>query len=353
MLRRFPTMLWSMLFAVAANAQWQPCTPGTSVCQTTGNVGIGTSKPSQALEVTGNVVSTSFGSGGVAPIGYQFFSATAATGVSSGIQLSSSYSGPAASYIGNYGNFGLYLTQNRDPQNGAFVNAATPPAQGRAVQLVLGDTHRSRLFQLSNFPGGTETVRFYVDYNGYVGIGTLTPSQKLDVNGSVYVDGNVGIGTLTPSQKLDVNGSINVSGNINAKYQDIAEWVEAPEQFAPGTVVVLDRARSNGVVASTSAYDTSAAGVVSERPGISLGERSDSKIPVATTGRVRVKVDATHGPIRIGDLLVTSDTAGTAMKSAAIDVAGIPMHRPGTLIGKALEPLDKGRGEILVLLSLQ
>jgi len=29
------------------------------------------------------------------------------------------------------------------------------------------------------------------------------------------------------------------------------------------------------------------------------------------------------------------------------------MHRPGTLIGKALEPLEKGQGEILVLLSLQ
>ena len=28
-------------------------------------------------------------------------------------------------------------------------------------------------------------------------------------------------------------------------------------------------------------------------------------------------------------------------------------QRPGTLIGKALEPLDKGVGEILVLLSLQ
>jgi hypothetical protein len=29
------------------------------------------------------------------------------------------------------------------------------------------------------------------------------------------------------------------------------------------------------------------------------------------------------------------------------------MHRPGTIIGKALEPLDNGVGEILVLLSLQ
>jgi hypothetical protein len=31
----------------------------------------------------------------------------------------------------------------------------------------------------------------------------------------------------------------------------------------------------------------------------------------------------------------------------------VPIHRPGTLLGKALEPLGAGQGEILVLLMLQ
>jgi hypothetical protein len=84
-----------------------------------------------------------------------------------------------------------------------------------------------------------------------------------------------------------------------------------------------------------------------------LGEEGANKVLVATTGRVRVKVDATRGPIRIGDLLVTSNIKGFAMKSQSFQVSGVAMHRPGTLIGKALEPLAKGRGEILVLLSLQ
>jgi hypothetical protein len=332
MFRQLSIVFSVILFTTAANAQWQPCTPGTSVCQTTGNVGIGTSNPSQALDVNGNVRGNSFASGGTAPAGYPFFAATSSTSTGMGIQLRSNLfgTGDATTFMGNYGNYGTYIAQNRDPNNGAFPNAAAAPNQFRATQAVLGDTIRGRLFQVTNFPSGQESVRLLVDYNG-----------------------NVGIGTLTPTERLDVNGNINVSGNINAKYQDLAEWVEAPEQFAPGTVVVLDPSRNNSVVASTSPYDTSAAGVVSARPGISLGERSDSKVPVATTGRVRVKVDAARGPIRIGDLLVTSDTPGTAMKSAAIDVAGIPIHRPGTLIGKALEPLDGGQGEILVLLSLQ
>jgi hypothetical protein len=84
-----------------------------------------------------------------------------------------------------------------------------------------------------------------------------------------------------------------------------------------------------------------------------LGESGDNKILVATTGRVKVRVDAAAGPIEVGDLLVTSDVPGHAMKSQPIDVGGVKIHRPGTLIGKALEPLRQGTGEILVLLSLQ
>jgi hypothetical protein len=74
---------------------------------------------------------------------------------------------------------------------------------------------------------------------------------------------------------------------------------------------------------------------------------------VATTGRVKVRVDATRGAIRVGDLLVTGETPGVAMRSQPLELSGVPIHRPGTLIGKALEPLEKGTGEILVLLSLQ
>jgi hypothetical protein len=170
---------------------------------------------------------------------------------------------------------------------------------------------------------------------------------------------NVGIGTTTPTAKLHVvgdgkvTGNLTVDGNIAAKYQDVAEWVPASEQVPAGTVVVLDPTISNQVIASTQAYDTRVAGVISAKPGIALGERGDNKVLVATTGRVRIKVDATRSPIHIGDLLVTSDITGMAMKSEPVTIGGVQIHRPGTLIGKALEPLAKGQGAILVLLSLQ
>jgi hypothetical protein len=133
----------------------------------------------------------------------------------------------------------------------------------------------------------------------------------------------------------------------------VAEWVPSSQELPAGTVVVLDEARTNHVLASTTSYDTRVAGVVSARPGLLLGEGGAGKVIVATTGRVRVKVDATRGAIKVGDLLVTSGVEGVAMRSVPVDLAGTPIHRPGTIIGKALEPLERGTGEILVLLSLQ
>jgi hypothetical protein len=64
-------------------------------------------------------------------------------------------------------------------------------------------------------------------------------------------------------------------------------------------------------------------------------------------GKVFCKVDASYAPIVVGDLLTTSPTGGYAMK--AVD----PLRAFGTVIGKALRPLQKGRGLIPILVALQ
>ena len=246
--------------------------------------------------------------------------------------------------------------------------------------------------------------RITVNANGYVGIGTAVPNSRFHIvdpvesefrlqmiggaltlvravagaadigsfsnhplrifaNSTeamrVSTDGNIGIGTSAPSAKLDVvgdgrvTGNMVVGGNIGAKYQDVAEWVETTVPLEPGTVVIVDPKMPNRVMPTPKAYDSRVAGAVSRQPGLVLGEKGDSKAMVAQSGRVRIKADARYGAIKIGDLLVTSPTSGYAMRSRPVKIAGQTMHRPGTLLGKALEPLPNGKGEILVLLTLQ
>ena len=64
-------------------------------------------------------------------------------------------------------------------------------------------------------------------------------------------------------------------------------------------------------------------------------------------GIVPCKVIAENGPVVVGDLLVTSSTPGYAMKGTD---RGLML---GAVVGKALEPLQKGTGVIQVLVTLQ
>jgi len=266
---------------------------------------------------------------------------------------------------------GLFLATNGLAGLGtASPNAAFEVAGHSKIAL---DTTNSFLWVSNptapNSYDGTNYDRLGLGYSSNValittqgaGTGTVRPMQiaPQGTGGiTIGVTGNVGIGMLpglaNPQYALDVHGTINADEVISATYgQDVAEWVPANETLAAGTVVVLDPSTSNRVMPSHTAYDTTVAGVISGRPGVVLGSPGDRKAKVATLGRVRIRVDASKRPVRIGDLLVTSDKPGMAMVSEPAEIGGIKIHRPGTLIGKALEPLPRGEGEILALLSLQ
>jgi len=230
-------------------------------------------------------------------------------------------------------------TQKFQIVGGSFAVFNGPGAAGLTIDTSVAGT--SNIY--SDYLGGSEPKVHIATYSKHLTGGGVT----------IDTTGKVGVGTATPGTQLDVAGDVNVTGNIAAKYQDVAEWVETSDRLEAGTLVIVDPKHANRVIPASKAYDTRVAGAVSAQPGLVLGEKSDSKSMVAQSGRVRVKVDASYGAIAIGDLLVASPTAGYAMKSKPIKVGGRMMHRPGTLVGKALEAMPDGKGEILVLLTLQ
>jgi hypothetical protein len=385
-----------------AQAQW--VTQGTNTT-TTNNVGIGTTTPQTSLQVTtsttsvtrgitseqtsndgnsalftfsknraggavlngdniGSLFASAFdGSANQTPTRLRFFvdGPVAVGSVPTAIQFFTGSNGVGTERlrISSAGNVGIGTSSPERPLVVAADASGIPLRVYRNVSNAGWGTGIEWAF---NNSAGSVTNYAYVNStivsntagaeNGTLGFftvksGAITQGAILDQNG------NFGIGTTAPATKLHVVGDVTVTGNISAKYQDVAEWVPSTQKLSAGTVVVLDKHHANHVNASTSAYDTGVAGVVSAQPGIALGEAGEDKALVATTGRVKVRVDATRAPIQIGDLIVTSDVAGVAMKSEPISFGGVAMHRPGTIIGKALESLDKGTGEILVLLSLQ
>ena len=262
--------------------------------------------------------------------------------VYSGVQNTGSLTGIHAEAL-NTGSGLVGLTIGTRAQSGVYASGSVNQAYGFLAQVLSGQ--------------GTVTTGYGVYVSDTQAINDFGFYQ-VAANDSNYFAGNTGIGGQPTGNKLEVYGNANFNGTvtgteIRATYQDIAEWVPSRLDLSPGTVVVLDPTIGNAVLASTTAYDTTVAGVVSAQPGLLLGVPGAEKEQIATTGRVRVRVDATRAPIRVGDLLVTGERPGMAMRSEPVEINGRAFHQPGTILGKALEPLTGGEGEILVLLSLQ
>lgn len=125
----------------------------------------------------------------------------------------------------------------------------------------------------------------------------------------------------------------------SALYADIAERYHADSYYEPGTVLVI-----GGTAEVTIGHEhgsTAVAGIVSKNPAYRMNEEAgpDETHPhIALKGRVPCKV---VGPIKKGDLLVTSSYPGYAERATDRD-------SPNAVIGKALEDFNGVKGLIEV-----
>jgi hypothetical protein len=183
--------------------------------------------------------------------------------------------------------------------------------------------------------------------------------------------GNVGIGTTAPAYTLDVAGQIHSStggyvfpdgttqttafipANCGADYAEAVDVTGDRTKYEPGDLLVIDPDTPGKFLKSNQPYSTMVAGIYSTKPGFvgrlqpATEETKAIEVPMAMVGRVPTMVSAENGPIKIGDLLVTSSTMGYAMKGTDRS------QMMGAVVGKALGSLDSGTGVIMVLVTLQ
>jgi hypothetical protein len=286
---------------------------GTGASYLMGNLGIGINNPSKKLVVAGGHVGSEI----------QLYSV--GDGGTNNAFLNLWASEPTKTYTG------VGISNNIRNYNGtsAFVREST--ARGGSYIRLLDS---SMLFNVVD-SSGTDINSIAINRVGNVGIGTTSPTEaKLVINAGT-------------GMALKAYGNGIFTGTLQTQTgSDFAEEFVTSDNLEPGTVVVMDDNGHKSVKPCAKSYDKTVVGIVSNDPSIIAGRvNSEHKAIIAMMGVVKVKVSNINGNISKGDLLTTSGIYGYAMK--ANDT------KPGTVIGKALENLNKATGEINVLVNLQ
>ena len=180
----------------AENGNWLTLSSTTGTSILGGNVGIGTTAPSQKLHIVGNSL------------------------VSGNMYVNNAnYS---AVHYGNVGLFGSTTSWNPDPNgdNGIWIEGTTNGSESGgffangdcAVIWSPGDNDILRVYDEDNFSGGPKMV---LNGSGNLGVGIDSPTEKLDVVGNIKASGIAYWGSS--GSRTENRDNAGLQGNAGAK----------------------------------------------------------------------------------------------------------------------------------------
>ena len=140
---------------------------------------------------------------------------------------------------------------------------------------------------------------------------------------------------------IDDTGNVEIDGSLTQNGAcDVAEAFLGPEGLSAGTVVVLDPATAEGVVAASRAYQSGIVGVVSTMPGILMGGPTANAYPAALEMRqLRAALQMTDTERALYEEL-------ESLHESPDDAAAAPRSPRAAAIQEELKALDAGRAEL-------
>ena len=219
------------------------------------------------------------------------------------------------------------------PDDGVLSLSSRTPwrSPGRSWQRKrpMSSSASAPLLKLHVHPSSSAALLLGTTWNGS---GSPTNVVRIDKTGKGFFNGG------TQNSGADVAEAFAVVGNVT--------------EYEPGDVLVIAPGHSRTVTKASTPYSTAVFGVHATKPGVLLTERdvdSDMSdlVPMGVVGVLYTKVTNEGGPIKAGDLLVTSSTPGHAMKA---DPAKLGF---GMVLGKALEDLTVPTGVIQVFVNVK
>ncbi len=230
------------------------------------------------------------------------------------------------------------------------------------------------------FIGYNEVSKFTMQTTGSLGLGTTTPSAKLDIYGNktqpalrIRGEGYREGGNICIASFYDGDGSMQFEftdtgvGYANNAWLTYSPYISmhllpegrAKTDYEVGDLVSAVNARA---VKTSGAFDRTVVGVICPPEGFisipkelkaemtATGKRMEDYplVPVAYIGNVQVKVNGEGGSIRSGDLIVPSSVPGVGMKG---EPETFPQY--ASVIGKAREDFSGEEGLVWVSLGVR